>query len=1180
MADPPGPSAPVYEVRESAQEIDPDTQCAVPLLSTSRSEFQNPRCAYRLRCKIHSTQQKEAVGDRTLPFAELLRRQPYADPLAGSGPTGRHSGTRAPIVVDPDIHCAVLKDDGSPCTNAINCDSHTTLEKGDVSGRSMRFADISRLYLLNKYKSKLKGQLDPRVHCYVTLTNGERCSGKLSCPLHPLSQQIAIERYRGFMDLLEYQVKVTGDTDLPRLEGFGISSAAVSSDVAFGTIHKLYRRNGMQTESTEPDPRGEANDIDFLVCDPIGNNFENFQSLLYHTIDTRPSRNLTDFLPPRRRLGNKYSKTYEDDTAYHFCFADQLDRLSTSVELMRESLSNARLTECTMITAPKKEYALDANKAAMLERRLFGLIERVPFPICKLTDVAKHRLIVTAMSMEASNPLDVPAKIPFLLEQAKVDDKPVVLLRTTQFSENNLSRGTAVAIPLHAAFKEGAVALPSSIFEFDGLDPKKTWSSVELTEQQQAHIRSIAQNIVSEIYLTHADPSHIRWVLTLLSKMHNVPLLCRQGENLSYDTISGVNEEIAELNEASGLIVPSAGASTIAPFLPVIQTIPGTISGHLVLQCIKARFLHTKDLLLAWADGANASDMQRLYGDEVMEHRCQCSADQSKREYHACMACRALAVCTSLTLTLINDTEVRLCPKCVAPPKAARPYQRASRAGRSVQYKPSERVRVRNQINQWILRENDAIFSNRLRHPEEHEEAFEALLAKRQEATETVPASWEDGYLDSPIVAEEGRLACSIESGQPLVWQNRRPREHIATNMLLTKLYANILCGSNGSIALQIFHKLDAATSANERAEHVLRIDHLHIIRSQIPWSEAGRFATTFDETFQARYSQQWQTGVADLQSCEKIADLDEPGKPYLWRLKVRSGWIGRTPDSLPNLHDVLRFIEDLEQITGRQFRRINGVPYPFSGGPDPTDWSLPMLYGIIDSRFKMLQRVCNSRGTTAFDLPRLICAVFYLIRHNGCPVASPLFRLPVSCYSRHMLALSVGKGRHDADMYAGLSSEMTITLSNFNAAECNLCIEPWLCNTARGNRDEEANAIREDFRQHLRQHNPPYWNATLSTLDPEVTRRYIQEAPQVAGEFEEDAPFRGGDGGGSSGENRDIWEPVLERRNLRNMGETCYLSTVLQLAHNNDSFHGLVADDNNITFTEVSGLPNIEFVP
>jgi hypothetical protein len=155
--------------------------------------------------------------------------------------------------------------------------------------------------------------------------------------------------------------------------------------------------------------------------------------------------------------------------------------------------------------------------------------------------------------MEADDRLDVPAKIPFHLEQAKVDGKPAVLLRSTHLNEDEIGRHTAIAIPLHANFKYGAVAIPSSNFEFNGLDPKKTWAGVQLNEQKQAYIQ-IAQNVVSEIHLIHTGPSHVRWALTLLSKMHDVPLLFRQGKDLDFANVNSsdsANEEIVEMDVAT-----------------------------------------------------------------------------------------------------------------------------------------------------------------------------------------------------------------------------------------------------------------------------------------------------------------------------------------------------------------------------------------------------------------------------------------------------------------------------------------------------------------------------------------------------------------------------------------------------------------------------------------------------
>lgn len=425
----------------------------------------------------------------------------------------------------------------------------------------------------------------------------------------------------------------------------------------------------MQTEVTEIDPRGTADDIDFVHCDPVGDKLERLRSVFYHAVDARPTRDLTDFLPRQRRLvlPHNCSTTLDDGTTYHFCFVNQPHLLRTSVELMRDVLGNARSTECCMISAPKVQFALNGIKAAMLERRLHGLIERVPMPLGRIPDAIKNQLLIVAMKMEANHPLDVPAQVPFYFRQGIVDGKPVVLLLTSQFGEVHSVDSTTVAIPILADPKEGAIADPSPIFSFKfrGPQPKKSLSGVEVSQEEQSHLRSIAQNIVSEIHLTRAPPSHIRWALALLSKMYGIPLLFRQGGNPKYAIMYGSpDEDIAQLDEVTGTITPTARTTMLAPFLSAIETAPGTVEGRIVMQRINSRFLHTKDLVLAWGSGADASDMYRLHDEDWPEGpqtHCMCSETQAAREYHGCLDCGALAACKHFHMATFNCDVFRLC---------------------------------------------------------------------------------------------------------------------------------------------------------------------------------------------------------------------------------------------------------------------------------------------------------------------------------------------------------------------------------------------------------------------------------------------------------------------------------------------------------------------------------------
>jgi hypothetical protein len=51
----------------------------------------------------------------------------------------------------------------------------------------------------------------------------------------------------------------------------------------------------MQTEVTEIDPRGTADDIDFVICDPVGDSLERLRSVFYRAVDARPTRDITTF---------------------------------------------------------------------------------------------------------------------------------------------------------------------------------------------------------------------------------------------------------------------------------------------------------------------------------------------------------------------------------------------------------------------------------------------------------------------------------------------------------------------------------------------------------------------------------------------------------------------------------------------------------------------------------------------------------------------------------------------------------------------------------------------------------------------------------------------------------------------------------------------------------------------
>lgn len=222
--------------------------------------------------------------------------------------------------------------------------------------------------------------------------------------------------------------------------------------------------------------------------------------------------------------------------------------------------------------------------------------------------------------------------------------------------------------------------------------------------------------------------------------------------------------------------------------------------------------------------------------------------------------------------------------------------------------------------------------------------------------------------------------------------------------------------------------------------------------------------------------------------------------------------------------------------------------------------------------------RHCNSReADIEYDKPHFICALLYLLHCGRSAQPTVLLDLPVIPYSRHPLSISVGKADHSQSMACGLTYDQKISLDNFRSDLCNLCIEPWGPNAAKLNHDELADAMRNDFRANLKAHNPPYWT-DLKRKNPMVTSQYIKNAKAmlcVASNTTIGSKVPPTPAGPV-----DIPVVVPECRNLFNIGQTCYMSTVLQILHNNSRVRQFIAGVHNFGFREHTGTDDTTFLP
>jgi hypothetical protein len=305
------------------------------------------------------------------------------------------------------------------------------------------------------------------------------------------------------------------------------------------------------------------------------------------------------------------------------------------------------------------------------------------------------------------------------------------------------------------------------------------------------------------------------------------------------------------------------------------------------------------------------------------------------------------------------------------------------------------------------------------------------------------PDLWQcdDGYFVTPINCshETGMMRCSLEACQPIVLQDGIARIHTASNLTITRLYANALCGIHSSIVLRVFHDLDASISPSEQHELIERMDNLHLIRQQIPFLLKSRLAMPFEPGFAEQLSIQHETGVATLEGCRRLA-----GRLDIWRfngIRTLSSNPKRTYEDLPAIDAVVQFVTDLESTSERKLRRMNEVPYPFHGGPEIPHWSWTMFYSFMQRRLDRLKRDCNRRHITAFGVPELICAVLYLLYNGRSAQPSQLLDVPVCIFDKHPLCMSIGKANHKAGMTAGFSAQLPLSFKTFKADEVNLCV-------------------------------------------------------------------------------------------------------------------------------------------
>lgn len=672
--------------------------------------------------------------------------------------------------------------------------------------------------------------------------------------------------------------------------------------------------------------------------------------------------------------------------------------------------------------------------------------------------------------------------------------------------------------------------------------------------------------------------------------------------------------------------------------------------------------------LTATKIACETADLLLDFGRELLFLPCSESEQERAHTLHACYGCWFVWPCVKLTL-IMNRRYCALCINAIEAIRTEYTFTQPSAkmagsdpaeafAGRSQQYDSIPQVTPHRQFTfamiaaEWEHLKIPADIRNQERKQMESKfpKVTVASLGSGQNAI-----LWKDAYstkdLDPRRETSKSRAFIpSIEAVLPIFRaDDGSSRIHIPTNMVPTAFYLNLLKGIFPPIVLKIIHMIynTSQDDTETRRELMKRLDHIYLIRLQVPYKRKGRFTHSMTRQSFDDFKQQCQSGIVSERGSDRIPN----GK--LWNYKgfgkLRSA-ATLTDDSissrLPQLKEVKEILLKLEHTTGQKLHRISGVPYPFQGGPEPKVWSWGILYQFLGLRLYVLRWRCNNRWRTDITVPVLIIVLCYQVLERQrkksemqWPECQEFLRLPISLYQMHPLSVSIGKADHSHGMVSGFKTGSKLSLENFDPAECNLLFETWSSNCAKSNFDADVDRIIKHFTETLRDGAIPYWPADLPPLPHDETIPQLQpgalsdrspgddldnaddlvelgredldevfdaidpdeEQPRVAQSKQKDHPIKQGQQKSErkvqqKGLQKDLQkrqqkgqqkakkqttitqfsnvkQPLIvnKRRNMSNMGATCYLSSVVQELHNTPQIRDFVEDKTNFPLANSS---------
>ncbi|KAI7155141.1 hypothetical protein KC349_g7194 [Hortaea werneckii] len=1038
---------------------------------------------------------------------------------------------------------------------------------------------------------------------------------------------------------------------IPDVEEEYAPSSGPDSDediVVFPARRSAKSRNTFVELSDEIDENFETPATHEVECDEEGNNLLRLQeALASRPLGAVTGRRLDDVLSPtpKRSLhakifhwggksGGPMEQFLPESKAWVFALATDPEDLTEKVSSTHANIMDLRRTTTRkkhrqgviMFTPLMKKdtggrrYHIPPDATEVVMARFKDTMERVPVSLHNLSHGSIERLFVMSLlDVAPAFHVKIETEISLYVKNNACVGGYFELLHPMSFQSERLQwwfdlkhMDDSAYIPTpHPAFDVHLTAKTKT-----RLKENPGWEGVP-EERRELAIR-IGSYIASQLSFITADPKQ-----ALFYKFSQINRFRTAKPKSSKKDPRGT---LAIIEGRTMKVKPAIEALSCVPWLTSIDTEKFAASyRHAVKEAVNTTWIVRHDMAAAWEAGCWVADMIRCYGNEVFVTGCMCDEEEAKAILHECASCDRLTICDHLRWVETLEVNGRVCVRCKQTLQSEErlvDYQAGILEDAVLKVRqvvesdvvrgslPRSMAQVRRNLAVSLHREQKKSkrpaqgaagavgsevreeYISRKEVTAAHLEALTGPLQSQfhRHAADDRESFWDDAYLNSRCLgfSKSKPMIVSVDAIDPLALSDHQIGIHVPGNLTYTKRYANSLKGSWPPIVLYLLFLLDKATEEEESREIIIRLDNLTLIRRQIPWLVHDRNNEATEDVVRDFYDQ-CRTGIPSQPACENRGTQD------LWTILVAK------PESAaecptPMLPAVIGFIKDFEasDLSRSPLFRIDGVPYPFKGGPLPQQWSWPLVYAYFAVKLNILKYQCNRKFLTTITVPQLIAVVFYLLwlPEDADLNERKLLRLPVCFYTRTPLSASIGKTFHGRQMTSGLPANKEPVFSDFMPDSCNILVEPWLTNAGKKDWDTELDAIRRDFRSQLKIHNPPFWTAQLSPMSDFINSAFIVNAPtqiSAPGENEQDPDddqvFTGvneadhhshrisarstSDSSEDTGEAQSVgWG----RRNMSNIGQTCFMSTVIQALHKQDGIRDFVGNEANFRYVTRTG--------